>query len=148
MRDRPTPEELLKGARAVLERDITPNLKGGQRFAAILISRAMAVAARALANGDESLRVEADRLADILHSEKSEKSGQALHTEVSAINRQLVERIRSGEFDAGAHRRQLFDHLCQVTRDKLAESNPKYFEQGTSQKAENKRRPEHGREKT
>jgi hypothetical protein len=134
MRDRPTPEELLKGARTVLDRDIAPTLDGERRFAAILISRAMAVAARAMASGNAPLRAEADRLLTILGRTNPAPSGQALHEEVLALNRELVARIRGGYCDAGAERRQVFEHLCQVTRDKLAESNPRYFEQGKSPK--------------
>ncbi len=131
MRDRPTPEELLKGARAVLDRDITPSLEGGRRFAAILVSRAMAVAGRAIANGDAPLRAEARRLATLLdHRLAADLEPETLPATLMDLSRLLAERIRKGEFDAGAARQQLFDHLRQVTRDKLAESNPKYFEQG------------------
>lgn len=132
MRDRPTPEELLKGARTVLDRDIAPRLDGERRFAAILISRAMAVAGRAIASDNAPLRAEANRLATILCRKTHSQSGQALYEEVLALNRELVARIRGGYCDTGTERRQVFEHLCEVTRDKLAENNPRYFEQGKS----------------
>jgi len=131
MRDRPTPEELLKGARAVLDRDIAPSLEGGRRFAAILVSRAMAVAGRAIVNGDAPLRAEARRLAALLDQQlTADLEPETLSAALMNLNRLLADRIRKGGFDAGAARQRVFDHLCQVTRDKLAESNPKYFEQG------------------
>ncbi len=131
MRDRPTPEELLKGARAVLDRDITPTLEGRRRFAAILVSRAMAVAGRAIANADAPLRAEARSLAALLEQELTANlEPEAVAATLMNLNRLLADRIRTGRFDAGADRQRLFDHLRRVTLDKLAESNPKYFEQG------------------
>ena len=131
MRDRPAPEELLKGARAVLDRDIAPSLEGQRRFAAILVSRAMGVAGRAIANGDAPLRAEARRLAALLdHRLAAELAPEALSVALMDLNRLVADRIRKGGFDAGADRQRVFDHLRQVTRDKLAESNPRYFEQG------------------
>lgn len=129
MRDRPTPEELLHGARALLDRDIAPSLQGSARFSAILVSRAMGVAARALANGDVALRAEAQRLAALLEQPApAEPAPQVLPALLEHLNRLLVQRIRAGRFDDGRARQQLFEHLRQVTMDKLAESNPKYLE--------------------
>jgi len=91
----------------------------------------MAVAARAMANGNEALWAEARRLAALLgRPMRVELEHRALQTELINLNRLLVARIREGEFDSGAAREQLFNHLYQVTLDKLAESNPKYFDQG------------------
>jgi hypothetical protein len=129
MRDRPTPEELLQGARAVLDRDIAPLLQGRARFAAILVSRAMSVAARAIANGDAPLRAEAQRLAALLGWPPiTALAPQALPVVVQDLNRVLTQRIRKGDFDGGNSGQHLFDHLRQVTLDKLSESNPKYLE--------------------
>lgn len=129
MRDRPTPEELLQGARALLDRDIAPSLQGSARFSAILVSRAMGVAARALANGDVALRAGAQRLVALLgQPAPADPVPQALPVLLEHLNRLLVQRIRAGHFDDGRARQQLFEHLRQVTMDKLAESNPKYFE--------------------
>ncbi len=129
MRDRPTPEELLQGARAVLDRDIAPALQGRARFAAILVSRAMSVAARAIANGDAPLRAEAQRLAALLgRPSAAALAPQALPAAVADLNRELTQRIRKGEFDSGDAGRRLYDHLRQVTMDKLSESNPRYLE--------------------
>lgn len=131
MHDRPTPQELLKGARAVLERDITPSLAGERRFAAILVSRAMAVAARAIAIGDAPLRAEARRLATLLERPSvADPQPERLPAVLEDLNRELALRIRMGEFDAGSARVCLFDHLRLVARDKLAQNNPKYLEQG------------------
>lgn len=129
MRDRPAPEELLQGARAVLDRDIAPCLQGRARFAAIMVSRAMSVAARAIANGDAPLRAEAQRLAALLgRSPITALAPPALSVVVQDLNRVLTQRIRSGDFDGGDTGQRLYDHLRQVTLDKLSESNPKYFE--------------------
>ena len=129
MRDRPTPEELLHGARIVLDRDITPSLAGPQRFAAMLISRAMAVAGRAIVNGDGPLYAEAQRLQALVDIRPAARPNpETLSAVLLERNRLLVHLIRSGAFDTGVARRQLFEHLSQVTRDKLSENNPRYFE--------------------
>lgn len=129
MRDRPTPEELLHGARIVLDRDITPSLAGPQRFAAMLISRAMAVAGRAIANGDGPLLAEAQRLQALVDVRPAaETNPETLSGVLLERNRLLVQQIRSGAFDAGLARQQLFEHLRQVTRVKLSENNPRYFD--------------------
>lgn len=89
----------------------------------------MAVAARAMANGDKPLRTEACRLAALLgRPESVEQEHEALQAELINLNRLLVARIRKGEFDTGDARQRLFDHLHQVTADKLAECNPKYLD--------------------
>lgn len=126
MRDRPYPQELLAGALVVLERDIAPTLDGSRRFAAILVARAVAVAARAFASGDRTLRAELQRLAALLDRPlNTHCDADELHRQALALNTALVRQIRLGGFDAGQARRRLFDHLCQVSRDKLAETNPK-----------------------
>lgn len=123
MRDEPTGEQLLASAEALLRERLLPSLQGSQKTDALMIARAMAIAARQLHNGERAEQEELESLHGLVGT--LDEPASALRTRLLAANRQLCTRIRSGQVDDGEARRQVFAHLQRVTRQKLAESNPR-----------------------
>lgn len=126
MRNRPRAEHLLQSARELLLRELFHALPAEHRYAARMIANTMGIAARELAAGDEPLEGELARLCELLDQSPPAVSGRpVLERETEARNRELVRRIRAGDYDAAP--RALHDHLLATTIDKLRESNPKYL---------------------
>ncbi|NIR30937.1 MAG: hypothetical protein GWN84_16800 [Gammaproteobacteria bacterium] len=126
MRNRPHAENLLQSARELLLHELLDALPAEHRYAARMIANAMGIAARELAAGDEPLQRELGRLCDLLNQPLPAVSRRpALEHETEACNRELVRRIRAGDYDGAS--RPLRDHLIETTIDKLRESNPKYL---------------------
>ncbi len=126
MRNRPPAENLLQTARELLLSEVLDVLPAERRYAARMIANAMGIAAREMASGDEPLERELARLGELLAQPAPAASGRpALEHAIAACNRELVRRIRAGEYDAGP--RALRDHLFATTLGKLRESNPRYL---------------------
>jgi hypothetical protein len=53
-----------------------------------------------------------------------------LRDQLQQANRQLGRLIRSGGADAGESRTQIAQHLLEVARQRVAESNPRYLQDG------------------
>lgn len=123
MRDEPTGEQLLASAEALLREHLLPALQGSQKTDALMIARAMAIAARQLHNGERAEEEELESLRGLVGT--VDEPSADLRPRLLAANRQLCECIRSGQADDSETRRQVFAHLQRVTRQKLAESNPR-----------------------
>jgi len=117
MRDRPDAAALLDFARAALLRDLAPLLPAERQHEAVLIARALAIAAREAAAGDAPLRACQAALAELL--------GEG---DLDTLLRRLATAIRGGDYDApGAAREQVRPVLWAITVQKLRESNPEYL---------------------
>lgn len=126
MRDQPTGEQLLATAEALLRERILPGLSGAQKTDALMIARAMAIAARQLCNGERPEQEELEALSGLV--EHAGDGGAELRPRLLAANRALCRAIRAGEADRGERRAEIFAHLERVTRQKLAESNPRLLD--------------------
>jgi hypothetical protein len=111
---------LLEAARGLLRDELLPALPEGQRHAALMIANALAVAARALRQGDCAGREELESLAVLLGPLAEEGPRNA-----TGENRLLCERIRAGHADEGPWRAQVLAHLQATCRRQLEVSNPK-----------------------
>lgn len=129
MRERPTGDELLETARAVLREELMPALPADKRHAALMIANALSIAARQLQNGDAAERAELVALERLLSERFGENTGDpaSLRAALVTANRKLSQGIRSGRIDAGPLREDVRAHLAGVIRQKVAESNPKYL---------------------
>lgn len=130
MRNRPGGAELLETARETLLRELLPTLPEEQRYTALMIANAMAIAAREQAAGERPLARELARLCSLLNEKLPPVSGrEALEREVETYNARLARQIRTGRYDRQDSARQTaWDHLLETTREKLRESNPKYLQ--------------------
>jgi len=124
MRDHPTGDELLDTARDLLRDELIPALPANQRHNALMIANAMAIAARQLRAGDGPEREEFAALAQIL-ALPADAPASGLREILLERNRELCRWIREGRTDAGELRDAVRRHLLDITRRRLAESNPK-----------------------
>ena len=127
MSDIPGPDDLLSIARSTLLEDVLPRLPQELRYTALMIANAMAIARRAIDQGDIAARAELARVCALLGDAQGAVGGDRLRGALASANRRLAEAIRAGEFDD--HRRAaLLEHLHAACSDKLAVSNPRALE--------------------
>jgi hypothetical protein len=133
MREEPTGEQLLDTARNLLREELLSALPPDRRHAALMIANAMSIAMRQLRNGEEGERREVEALGGLLgHARQGMPAGGGdLRRQLRELNREFSCAIRAGRADAGAWREAAGQHLLNVARAKVMESNPKYLgEQG------------------
>ncbi len=126
MRDKPTAAELLAIARETLLGELLPNSPDAQRYNALMVGAAMAIAAREAEAGDGALVAERDALA-ALYGEAG-VADEPLDEALGRLNRRFAADLRAGAFDApGALQAAAWRLLREVTMAKLMECNPKYL---------------------
>lgn len=121
MKVEPAAGDLLATARATLLEEVVPALAGPQRYAALMVANALAIAGRDLAAAGEA-RAELARLGDLL-GDGTESGDQA--GDLREATARLARRIRAGEYADGTARARLLACLRESTRARLAVSNPK-----------------------
>ena len=124
MNDHADAAELLAIARSTLLNDILPGLPPEQRYRALMIANAMAIAAREHVQGEVFGRAELTRLGELLKQSAVATTGAALNTALADCNRSLCSAIRAGRFD-GSEGAALLDHLKKTAVEKLTIANPK-----------------------
>jgi hypothetical protein len=121
---------LLEAARSLLRDEVLPALPEGQRHAALMIANALAVATRAVRQGDSAEREELERLAVLLGLPPDEQGARS----ATAGNRLLCDRIRAGHADEGRWRAEVLAHLQASCRRQLEVSNPKALADGAGRR--------------
>jgi hypothetical protein len=124
MNDRPDAAELLAIARQTLLDTLLPRLPADQRYTALMIANAMAIASREHAAGDAAAQAELSRLRELFAEHAKPLAGAALAAALEGYNRRLATEIRHGRFD-DRERAALRVHLEKTTADKLAVANPR-----------------------
>lgn len=99
MQDLPTANELVEAVREFLRADVLPELQGPRaRFRTLVAMNALGILERELVHEESLLRAEHERLARLLGRERATPDSlEALKRRVAELNRDLAERIRSGE---------------------------------------------------
>ena len=127
MREKPDAASLLACAERSLRQELLPILGGARRQVALMIARAMGIAIRQLQNGELPEQQELLQINQLL-------LGVAPHvlasTDVAQANSQLAQWIRSGGCDEGEARSDCHRLLREMTRRRLAESDPKALAAG------------------
>ncbi len=105
MREQPEGQNLLSIARATLLEKVVPLLPQDQRYNALMVANAIAIAARQWQAGETWQQEELARLqsllgADTLPDGNSVHTPEGRHAALLSANRALAHRIRSGAFDA------------------------------------------------
>ena len=126
MKNRPGAAQLLSIARQAFAEEISPSLPEGQRYTALMIANAMAIARREIEAGDAPVQVELESLRTLLGIPEAKPYGRELDAAVATANRKLIANIRSGLYDIDCA--ALLAHLRKVTEAKLAISNPKLLD--------------------
>ncbi len=125
MQDRPTANELVEAVREFLRADVLPELQDPRaRFRTLVAMNALGILERELVHEETLLRAEHERLARLLGREKATPDSlEELGQRVAELNRDLADRIRSGEVPEGAS-----GVLKQNVEDKLKVASPRYLE--------------------
>ena len=127
MGDRPTKGELLEAVQRFLDEELLPGLEGVHRFHTRVASNALGIVRRELELEGEQLPRRFERLAALLESEAAAPADPAeLSRAIEALEREVCERIRGGESDAGPWREALLAHLRADVSERLAIDNPRY----------------------
>jgi len=123
--DRPTAEELLRAVERFLEAEVVPRLEGVPKFHARVAANVVAMVAREIETADAHERGEWLRLGALLGSDdEPPEEREVRRAALLARNRELAERIRAGEADAGPWRAELLAHLRHTVSDKLEVARP------------------------
>ena len=116
-RDSPTAKDLLETAISLLRNQVLPNMPASQKLNLLMISNAMAIAAREL-NG--SIELEVTTISDLkrLYPDETREDLPELKSILSSD-------IRSGKFDDSD---AVYSMLVENTRRRLEISNPRHLE--------------------
>ena len=116
-RDSPTAKDLLETAISLLRNQVLPNTPASQKLNLLLISNAMAIAAREL-NG--SIELEVTTISDLKRLYPDE-----MREDLAELKSILSSDIRSGKFDDSD---AVYSVLVENTRRRLEISNPRHLE--------------------
>ncbi|HEX6792324.1 MAG TPA: DUF6285 domain-containing protein [Casimicrobiaceae bacterium] len=115
--------DLLTIAREALISGLLPALAAEDRYTALMIANAMAIAARESALGEAATKREVERLrsltTDIIPPDHPDAN------DVAALRRRATAAIRDGRFDDDAHAKPLLSALLDICTDRVGISNPK-----------------------
>lgn len=116
--------DLLGTARESLLAGIVSSMTASkQRYNALMIANAMAIAGRELALGDDAARREAERLRPLVARVASPEKSNA--DDLPGLRRALCTAIRDGRFDGAVHADALMPSLAEIAADRVAISNPR-----------------------
>jgi hypothetical protein len=122
MRDRPNSAELLEIARTRLPEELLPALPAENKYSALMVAAAMAIAMREFENGDAAELEERNLLRELL--------GIDVSGDISLLdlNRQFAAGLHIGKYDSSGPDHEIALRLLRsFTLSKLGESNPKYL---------------------
>lgn len=130
MREQPQGQNLLSIARSTLLEKVVPLLPQDQRYNALMVANAMAIALRQWDAGDSWQQDELVRLRVLLGvsglSEEVQNGQQDLQTALIAANRALAHKIRHGDFDAPSQ--PVAELLEWLAVQRVRESAPKVLQ--------------------
>jgi Domain of unknown function (DUF6285) len=129
MQDRPTSVELLEAAADFVESELVPAVQGARQFQARVVANVMRIVAREIKMEDSLVRSEVKALAQLLGHEKPHlHSLDDLRKAAASLGEELTAKIRGGEADDGAWRREVLTVVRQSVEDKLRIANPRYLD--------------------
>jgi hypothetical protein len=129
MQDRPTSVELLEAAAYFVESELVPAVQGARQFQARVVANVMRIVAREIKLEDPLVRSEVKALARLLgHDAPHLHSLDDLRAAAVGMAEELTAKIRAGEADDGAWRRDVLAVVRRSVEDKLSIANPRYLE--------------------
>lgn len=131
MRAEPDGVSLLDAASLLMRNDILPALPADKKHGALMILKAMSIAAIQLKDGDLPMQEELKMLGALLEmkGETAQQDGNTMQGRLIALNRELVSLIRSGNADRGTQMDgAVLSVLREITKQRLMESNPKILD--------------------
>ena len=130
MHDRPTVDELLRAVEILLDEQLVPSLEGSRKYNARVAANVIRIARREL--GQEEAQLDAEwRGLDLLLGSVARPASLALtKQQLIERNRELSERIREGDADAGRFRELVLAHVRDTVHAKMEVSNPEWLAAG------------------
>lgn len=128
MQDRPTYDELLSAIETFLDKEVVPNTPGSRGFHARVAVNALRIVRRELEHREGQLLAEWEGLDALLGPADHPAALDALADALRERNRQLAERIRSGDADEGAFAERVREHVRRTVAEKLRVSDPALLE--------------------
>jgi Domain of unknown function (DUF6285) len=124
MQDRPNTAELSDAVREFLEQEVLPTVTDARlKFRLLVAMNALTMISREVNLGENHLQTEFSSLKALLeHDLPNPESFSSLKAMTRELNTELSSRIRSGNLPEN-----VFAHLEEVTRAKLAITNPAYL---------------------
>jgi len=119
MRDQPEAGRLLEQARQTLLQEVLDLLPAGQRYPALMVANAMAIAVREIEQGGQAAGEEGAALAALFDATET--------SDLAVLERRLAREIRAGRHDGAAPVHALLSES--VTR-RLRITNPKLLAEG------------------
>lgn len=123
MREQPQGLNLLTIARSTLLEKVVPLLPQDQRYNALMVANAIAIALRQWEAGDAWQQEELARLQALLGADAGTSENEALPAALLAANRALAHKIRKGEFDVPSQ--AVVELLEWMAVQRVRESAPK-----------------------
>jgi hypothetical protein len=124
MHDRPTVDELLRAVELLLDEQLVPTLDGSRKYNARVAANVIRTVRRELQNEERQLDTEWRGLDLLLGSAERPGTLKATKQQLIERNRDLAERIREGDADAGRFRELTFAHVRDTVHAKLEVSDP------------------------
>lgn len=126
MINRPDGAELLRAARRLLREEISESIPSEQRYEALMVANAMAIAERESEAGDQQMKEELRMLTELYGDETAESAGASIKDKLATLNRRFAKDIRAGVLD-GACAQGVRALLKAQVIARLRISNPKYL---------------------
>jgi hypothetical protein len=120
--------DLIATARDALLNDLLPKLQKDQRYTALMIANALAIAQREQRASIDVTRDEIGRLVRLFAEcgiEAVASASDSTTKELPVLRRTLCSAIRRGRFDDAPHCTALVAHLERTSADWVSISNPK-----------------------
>jgi hypothetical protein len=127
MHDRPTVDELLRAVEMLLDEQLVPALEGSGKYNARVAANVIRIARRELQHEEAQLDAEWRGLDMLLGLASRPATLSATKQQLVERNRELSERIRDGDADAGRFRELTLAHVRDVVHAKMEVSNPEWL---------------------
>jgi hypothetical protein len=124
MHDRPTADELLRAVELLLDEQLVPSLEGSRKYNARVAANVVRIVRRELQHEERQLDAEWRGLDIVLGPAERPATVSALRQALAERNRELSERIRAGDADAGRFRDLVLAHVRDTVHAKLEVSDP------------------------
>ena len=127
MHDRPTVDELLRAVEMFLDEQLLPALDGSQKYNVRVAANVIRIVRRELQQEEAQLDAEWRGLDLLLGPAARAPSLASTKRQLIERNRELSERIREGDADAGPFRELTLAHLRDTVHAKMEVSNPEWL---------------------
>ena len=124
MHDRPTVDELLRAVELLLDEQLVPSLDGSRKYNARVAANVIRIVRRELQHEERQLDAEWRGLDIVLGPAERPATLSSMRQALVERNRELSERIRAGDADAGRFRELVLAHVRDTVHAKLEVSDP------------------------